>query len=253
MTAELIDDLQAIVSAQSIEEAWPILPRALTRYGFDRLLYGFTRFRTANSFGDLQDVLLLSNHDPEYVDPFFNSGLYFEAPMVQWAAENVGACSWSILAKQAANGKLSNGHRRVMEFNLKHGVVAGYSISFPEHSSRSKGAVGLVAAEGITQEDVDATWATHGNEIEVLCSVAHLKLTSLPYNTGRRPLTPRQREVLEWVGGGKTTADIATIMGLTPATVEKHLRLAREALDVETTTQAVLKASLQNQIFLMEA
>ena len=31
--------------------------------------------------------------------------------------------------------------------------------------------------------------------------------------------------------------------------VEKHLRLAREALDVETTAQAVLKASLQRQIF----
>jgi LuxR family transcriptional regulator len=39
-------------------------------------------------------------------------------------------------------------------------------------------------------------------------------------------------------------------MGLTAATVEKHLRLAREALDVDTTAQAVLKASFQNQIFL---
>ncbi|WP_420587610.1 helix-turn-helix transcriptional regulator [Marivita sp.] len=26
---------------------------------------------------------------------------------------------------------------------------------------------------------------------------------------------------MEWVGGGKTMQDIATIMGLTPATVEK--------------------------------
>jgi LuxR family transcriptional regulator len=41
-------------------------------------------------------------------------------------------------------------------------------------------------------------------------------------------------------------------MDLTPATVEKHLRLARESLDVETTAQAVLKASFQNQIFLLE-
>ena len=65
-------------------------------------------------------------------------------------------------------------------------------------------------------------------------------------------LTNRQREVLEWVGDGKTTQDIATIMDLTPATVEKHLRLARESLDVETTAQAVLKASFQNQIFLLE-
>ena len=58
-------------------------------------------------------------------------------------------------------------------------------------------------------------------------------------------------EVLEWVGDGKTTADIATIMGLTLATVEKHLRLARESLDVDTTAQAVLKASFQNQIYVL--
>jgi LuxR family transcriptional regulator len=46
--------------------------------------------------------------------------------------------------------------------------------------------------------------------------------------------------------------DIATIMGLTPATVEKHLRLAREALNVDTTAQAVLKAALQNQMFISD-
>ena len=80
----------------------------------------------------------------------------------------------------------------------------------------------------------------------------HLKVISLPYNNLRCKLTRRQRQVLEWVGDGKTMQDIATIMGLTSATVEKHLRLARAALDVDTTAQAVLKASFQNQIFTFE-
>ena len=51
---------------------------------------------------------------------------------------------------------------------------------------------------------------------------------------------------------GKTTQDISVIMELTPATVEKHLRKAREALAVETTAQAVVKAAFQNQIFLVK-
>jgi len=37
---------------------------------------------------------------------------------------------------------------------------------------------------------------------------------------------------------------------LTQATVEKHLRLARKVLGVETTAQAVIRAAFQNQIFL---
>jgi LuxR family transcriptional regulator len=62
-------------------------------------------------------------------------------------------------------------------------------------------------------------------------------------------LTQRQRETLEWVADGKTMQDVGLLMGVSPAMVEKHLRLARDALDVETTAQAVAKAALLNMIF----
>jgi len=77
-------------------------------------------------------------------------------------------------------------------------------------------------------------------------------MASLPFPAALRQLSKRQREVLEWVSDGKTTKDTATILGLTSATVEKHLRKAREALQVDTTAQAVMKASLQRQLFVLE-
>ena len=147
---------------------------------------------------------------------------------------------------------LTESERRIVAFNQEMGVTAGYSISFKSVSVRSKGAIALTAPRGVNQAQVDATWERHGRDIVVMNNVAHLKIITLPYFGARRSLTKRQREALEWVGDGKTTQDIAQIMGLTPATVEKHLRLAREALDVETTAQAVLKASVQNQIFILE-
>ena len=52
------------------------------------------------------------------------------------------------------------------------------------------------------------------------------------------------------VADGKTVQDAALLMELNPATVEKHLRLAREALEVETTAQAIRKVSTHNQFFL---
>ena len=42
---------------------------------------------------------------------------------------------------------------------------------------------------------------------------------------------------------------VALLMAVSPAMVEKHLRLAREALSVDTTAQAVAKAALMNLIF----
>ncbi|MCB2136591.1 MAG: LuxR family transcriptional regulator [Rhodobacteraceae bacterium] len=223
----------------------------MAEYGFDRLLYGFTRFRTQNSFGDADDVLMLSNHSDAYLDAFVRSGLYNHAPMVKWAASNDGAASWRLI-EEMVNGKvLTATEKKIIDLNQFHGVRAGYSISFPATSVRSKGAIGLCAPIETRQHVVDTIWAEYGREILLINNMTHLKIISMPFSLPRRSLTPRQREALEWVGDGKTMQDIATIMGLTPATVEKHLRLAREALNVETTAQAVLKASFQNQIFVV--
>jgi DNA-binding CsgD family transcriptional regulator len=55
-------------------------------------------------------------------------------------------------------------------------------------------------------------------------------------------LTPREREVLDWVAAGKTNRDIATILGASPRTVEKHLERIYEKLGVETRTAAAMRA-----------
>ncbi len=74
----------------------------------------------------------------------------------------------------------------------------------------------------------------------------YLRIASLPQTGLRRPLTSRQREVLQWCSRGKTMQDVAAIMGLSVGTIEKHLRMARDALDVETTVHAVQKATSLN-------
>lgn len=55
-------------------------------------------------------------------------------------------------------------------------------------------------------------------------------------------LTPRQIECLYWVREGKSSTDIATILGVSPYTVDEHLAGACERLDVRTRIQAVVVA-----------
>src|SRR6056297_554538 len=245
-------DLNGLLNAPSIEELWDMHTRNMDSYGFDRLMYGYTRYRTATSLGDPEDFVLLSNHKPEYMEAFIGQSLYFHAPMVRWALENEGACSWAVLRDMVQTETLSDQERRVFEFNVSQGVTAGYSISFKSVSPRTKGAIALTARAGMSQEDIDAVWAKHGDDIVLLNNIAHLRILTLPYTAPGRTLTKRQKEVLGWVGDGKTIQDIALLMELTPATVEKHLRLARESLSVETTAQAVLKAAFQNQMFILD-
>ena len=55
------------------------------------------------------------------------------------------------------------------------------------------------------------------------------------------PLTARERDVLDWLGAGKTDKDIAAILAISPRTVQKHLQRIYEKLGVETRTAAVMR------------
>ncbi|MCV6587062.1 MAG: LuxR family transcriptional regulator [Marinibacterium sp.] len=249
----LRDYLLLLSNTRSLEELWAAHTDRMAEYGFDRLLYGFTRYRTETSLGDPEDFTVLTNHEPAYVEMFVNQGLFFQSPMLHWALEHEGAGSWKLIQQMLDSRTLSVEEKRVYDFNARMNVTAGYTISFKAISARSKGAIALCARPGLDQDEVDAIWDEFGTDIQVANNIAHLKILTLPHSTPNRALTKRQREALEWVGDGKTTQDIALLMGLTSATVEKHLRLAREALSVETTAQAVLKAALHNQMFVLEA
>ncbi len=249
----LRDYLHTVARCPSIEALWDAHTQKMATYGFDRLIYGFTRYRTSTSLGDPEDFVVLTNHSKEYTDEFIGGGLYFHAPMVRWALAHDGACSWTVLHEMAKQQSMTPNEQRVVEFNHRMQVFAGYTVSFKSISARSKGAIALTARADMTQAQVDEIWAEHGNDIKLMNDIAHLKILTLPYNAPGRALTKRQREALEWVGDGKTMQDIAVLMGLTAATVEKHLRLARESLAVETTAQAVLKAAFANQMFVLDA
>lgn len=241
--------LSAVMASGSIEEVWALHCERMREFGFDRLLYGFTRFKTKSSFGDRQDALILSNHDPQYLETFLAEDLFRDAPMTRWAEHNAGACSWSLRATLSQNGGLSQNAGLVLDLNERFGVRAGFTISFKDLVPGGFGAIGLAAQPGLSQEKVDQLLETHGDELLLYNNTVHLRVLTLPSPNHNR-LTDRQREVLEWIARGKTVAEVGALIGRKPATVEKHLRLARGALNADTTAQAVLKASVQNQIFV---
>ncbi|MDZ4094599.1 MAG: autoinducer binding domain-containing protein [Paracoccaceae bacterium] len=219
------------------------------KMGFARVNYTYTRFLTETSYGDPDDALFLTTNSPEYIKYFLRDGFYAKTPLFHWAIKNVGACTWRWVQEAYDAGKLSPTEAETVRSNLAMGVRAGVTISFPTVSPRSKAGLGLIADPDLTHDDVDRIWAESGPEIMAVANMMHLKVSQLPQVSRHRSLTPRQREALGWVADGKTTQDIATIMGVSVAMVEKHLRLARETLDVDTTAQAVAKATLLNQIF----
>ena len=52
-------------------------------------------------------------------------------------------------------------------------------------------------------------------------------------------LTHQQKEIMEWIAEGKTSAEVAIILNISPRTVEKHLEAVFQRLGVENRIAAV--------------
>jgi len=246
----MLEYMESLAAARRLEDVWEMHCRAMRAYGFDRVIYGLTRVAAANgSLGDFDDAMVLSNHNHAYNETFIGEEMFRDAPGMRWAQENAGAISWGDLWQNLRD--LSDRERHVVAFHKTMNVTAGYTVSISHNNTRTFAMVSLTGRPGLSQADLDAVWAAEGRAIWTMNNVLHLKILSLPHRGHGSNLSRRQREALEWVGDGKSYQDIATIMGVSMATVEKHLRLAREKLRVATTAQAVLKAAFRNQIYTL--
>jgi LuxR family transcriptional regulator len=243
-----IEFINEITNLPSVEEVWARHVSRMADWGFDRLLYASTSFRINDGAGDFRDALILTNYPQAYIDVYVDQELFRNSPTVRWAMKETGSRSWSRFASDAAEGLLTEGELRVTAFNRQYGITAGYAISFPKSNSRAGHGIGM-SSSVLSQAEIDALWSARGAAIEAENMVMHLKLCTLP-RFSRRRLSDRQREVLELVADGKTVQDVALVLGRNVATIEKHLRNVRDVMDAETTAQAVLKASMQNQLYL---
>ncbi|MAP95554.1 MAG: hypothetical protein CMK07_11445 [Ponticaulis sp.] len=61
-------------------------------------------------------------------------------------------------------------------------------------------------------------------------------------------LTDRQTQVLYWISKGKTDTEMAEIMNISPATVNRHVEMAKERICVRSRTEAVHYALIHNLI-----
>lgn len=244
--------MQQMVRAESSQHLWNIFVEVMASYGFDRLAYGLSRTDKSELGPENQDLAFFTNIVDAQGNPLIDQQTQMRTPMFRWALNNRGPCSWTHSAQEYAAGRLTPDEETAYRMRLRMGIEAGYTISFVDPALRGLAALSLTAKAGISQAEIDAMWQERGAEIELLADVMHLKMRSLPIPIRRRRLSRRQREALEWVAAGKTTQDIATIMGVTPAMVEKHLKLVRETLDVGTTAHAVAKAAMLNHLFAVD-
>jgi len=245
--------LAALLRARDIETAWAESVAALRELGFSHVYYANAPAARDGTMSATEELLVLSTLPRPEMTEVMAQSFHDRSPLVAWALRNAGVIAWNALPEPQDRPRRRQVSPGVAQVFQDLGIAAGCTVGFADDRTRGSAAMALGAAPGVSQRELAHRLHGGHDAVFVTASVAHRILSRLPWVRPAGSLTQRQREVLEWLGEGKTTADIACIMGLTPATVEKHLRLARQCLGVETSAHALIKATFFNQLYVRQS
>ena len=125
------------------------------------------------------------------------------------------------------------------------GIVDGVTIPFRPLSGRDFSYLSL-AVRG-DQEDAVPLILKNAPLLRVIANLIHARATDLlrgyivPFPSFSL-LSPRQRQVLQWIADGKTDWEVARILGVSEKAVKFHIAGARRKLDAVNRTHAVAKS-----------
>lgn len=129
------------------------------------------------------------------------------------------------------------------------GAAGSYFVPFQDHTTKAAASVNFIT--DCPGPQFDSWLDAHADMLRLYAVVTHTRISDL-FDPAQRdignPLAPRERECLQWLAQGLLSERIAERMGISPRTVEFHLKNARSKLGASTREHALAKALMQGYI-----
>lgn len=229
---------QRLTTAVTLDELHALCREYSQKLGFQHFVYAL---RVPTHFADAR-LIMIDGYPPGWVKRYFEQHHFDADPVMAYCAQHVVPVCWSDLTLEPG----SQAERMMQEaagFGLRDGV------SMPMHSPQ--GELGILSlAVDAPLEEARATCMSALVHVQVLAGYLHeavRRVSGLLHGDGPN-LTPRETECLRWAADGKTSGEIAQLLGLSESTANFHLNKAMRKLDVVNRQHAVAKATLQGLI-----
>ncbi|MEQ1602351.1 MAG: LuxR family transcriptional regulator [Methylophilaceae bacterium] len=236
--ALVLEAQRQFARAANMEQLKAFFLEESQRLGFDSFVYAL---RIPTNFSNAQ-VIMLDGYPEGWVKRYFEAAYYESDPVMAWCISEILPIRWSDLVLEPGSAAESM-MLEAAEYGLRDGVT------MPVHSPQGE--------LGILSLSLDAPLERARAIIERALPIVQLlanhlhqavrRLGGLPQEA-YSSLTMRERECLTWVADGKTSNEIAQLLGISENTVNFHLNNAMQKLDVVNRQHAVGKASLQRLI-----
>lgn len=122
-------------------------------------------------------------------------------------------------------GELSRGTRII--------VLSNYADATYVRETLKAGAVGYIVKSGAAQDLIEAVRTGTRSHVYLSDAVSAIATgAERGGNGGTRPLSAREREVLQLIAEGRTSKEVAKLLGISATTVKSHRNHIMEKLDI---------------------
>jgi LuxR family quorum sensing-dependent transcriptional regulator len=188
--------------------------------------------------------VIYNSRPQDYIEHYKRENYVVRDPVITELRHNMQTFSWQDIKRDR---RLSRDERRIIEEGREFGVNDGLIIPIVTLS----GSISLFSPCG---QDPDLSpRARSALEIIGIYSQQALKRALIREQrdqAAHTPLTPREREIMQWVAVGKSDDEIAEILTISAATVTSHVENAKRKLDAFRRTYAVVQAIRFGEITL---
>lgn len=229
--------IEKLIAAESVDELQALGVAYAAELGFNGFLYG----QQGRAVFEYKPPLIISDFSLEWmkeyqardaisIDPLVRHSMTRNTPLTWDAATALHADRAGVLLMKDAS-----------DFDMRSGVVAPIRGYFQERSIVSM-------HSDIRPKEMQSFFNSYQGDITLFALHYHESLTRIMRMlTPIIKLTKREREVLQAAADGKDTSCIATILGISEATVLAHFTGVFRKLGAENRVHAVAIA-LQNNL-----
>lgn len=229
-------DINEFVGATETEKSMA-LGEIASHFGFDHCAYACQIYPPMSR----PTMLEIGNLPSGWKNAYRDKNLQAHDPLLAYAHKSHAPLLWDeeMALREPEYWQLASTHglRHGCSIPLwtRHGCIGLASFSRSDRAlSRQEFDSKVVYLAGIAHEIHAGMLAQH------MCN---------PLHGARTALSERERTILKWTADGKTSSEVAMILGLTQRTINFHIGRAVEKLNATNKTQAALKAAVLGLLF----
>jgi LuxR family transcriptional regulator, quorum-sensing system regulator BjaR1 len=235
-----LDFVARLQQLKNYDEIHQHIAKELEWYGFDCI----TSFSVPTAGQTLKDCLWLNTRPQDYIDRYSEKNYILQDPIVTEFRRNIHPYSWDDVRK---GRDLNKAERTIVDEAREWGSRDGFMVPIVTRSGTVSGFCPCGFEPNLSPRARAA--------LEIIAIYSHHALRRAILDGQREeiahtPLTPREREIMQWVAAGKTDEEIAGILTLGTSTVATHVENAKRKLDAFRRTYAVVQALRLGEISL---